>query len=327
MSNKRPKQYSRRSNAAKLSRKQLYGIAIIAIIAISSLAVYAFFTQASGTELKAAIVDQLSSRWDYINATFVKTANATLTAAGYTVTYYKGSDVTVDFYRYLPKMGYNLIILRVHSALYYNETSRQLGAPLDLFTSERYDNTAYIYDQTRGYLDVAMYQANAPKSDWLFGIKYGFIANAMQGSFDNTVIVMMGCNGLDKYDRSKTTVQAFIRKGAKVVIGWDEAVGVEQTDIATNRLLNHLLIENQTIKDAVNATNTDVGPDPTYRSVLKYYPSNPSIDSYTIPHSPSKTQSLTSAFFILDTAIFSALKVPSLTEKLRVSKRSRMLTF
>lgn len=327
MSNKRPKQYSRRSNAAKLSKRQLYGIAIVAIIAISSLAVYAFFTQARGTELRAAIVDQLSSRLDYTNATFVKTANATLTAAGYAVTYYKGSDVTVDFYRYLPKMGYNLIILRVHTALYYNETSRNLEAPLDLFTSELYDPKNYPYDQAQRYLDVAMYQSGAPPSGQFFGIKYSFIANAMQGSFDNTTIIMMGCNGLDKYWRANATLQAFVGKGVKAIIGWDEAVGVVQTDIATNRLLNRLLMENQTIKDAVNATNMDVGPDPTYHSVLTYYPLNSNIGGYLIPRSPTKAAASTSVFLILGTVMFSALSAPSITRKFRLSKRFRMQTF
>lgn len=313
MSHKRPRKVQR-SHAFKLSRKQLYAVAIITVIAVSSLAIYAFFTQGSSSQFKAAIVDQLSSREDFKNATFVKTANATLTVAGYMVTYYKGSEVTVDFYRNLPKQGYKVVILRVHSAL-YNGTD----APLDLFTSEPFNpnDPDTIYYLSRGYLDAAMYQQGG---DQFFGIKHSFISNAMLGNFDDAVIIMMGCNGLDKYARSKATLDAFLGKGAKVVIGWDDAVGVDHTDIATAALLRRLLIENQTIKNAVNATNMDVGPDPTYHSVLKYYPSTSSIDSYTVPHSLSKSTNVTDAFSIFGTMIFSALPVLLYMKKFLVSK-------
>ena len=36
--------------------------------------------------------------------------------AGYSVSYYQGEQVTVDFYRELAARNYDLVILRVHSA-------------------------------------------------------------------------------------------------------------------------------------------------------------------------------------------------------------------
>ncbi|MEM2102040.1 MAG: hypothetical protein QXM22_00835 [Candidatus Bathyarchaeia archaeon] len=268
------RKYVKHSRVSKLSRKQFYGLIVVGVIVVSSLAVYAFFSQPD-YGFKAAIVDQLSSREDFKNITFVKTANATLTAAGYAVTYYNGSDVTVNFYRGLPSRGYKIIWMRVHSAL-YNGTE----APLDLFTSEPY-SAQYPYEQSNGWLNIAMYQEGGEQ---YFGILHGFVANAMLGDFRGAVIILMGCNGLDRYARSRTMLQALVEsKGAKAVIGWDLAVNVQHTDKATARLLHHLLLENRTIKEAVNVTMNEVGPDPYFQSVLKFYPNTAEVANYKIP--------------------------------------------
>src|SRR4030042_6800376 len=63
--------------------------------------------------LKAAIVDHLSL--SHPNQAFVKECSETLKKAGYTVDYYKGEEVTVEFYRNLPALEYDLIVFRVHS--------------------------------------------------------------------------------------------------------------------------------------------------------------------------------------------------------------------
>lgn len=289
MSHKRDRK-RRQTNALKLSRQQVVAIAIVTIVTVSSLLVYAFLPRGGSNQLKAAIVDQLSSRADFQNATFVKTANATLTAAGYAVTYYKGSDATVNLFRSLPTYGYDLIILRVHSAL-YNGTD----APLDLFTSEVFDSYSYPLDRMKGYLDIAMYQAGAPPREQFFGIKPGFVSNAMQGNFQNATIILMGCNGLDIHSngtgqvfRSLELLNAFVSKGARVLIGWDATVLMNRTDVGTAKLLQHLLVENQTVKNAVNSTNNNVGPDSVYGSALTYFPSRAlsslvDVGNYTIP--------------------------------------------
>lgn len=271
----KPRKYAKHSRVSGFSRKQSYGLIVIALIVVSSLAVYAFFSQPD-YEFKAAIVDQLSSREDFRNATFVSTANATLTAAGYAVTYYKGSDVTVNFYRGLPTHGYRIILMRVHSALFNGAE-----APLDLFTSEPYSTSSYQYEQSKGWLDIAMYQEGGEQ---YFGILHGFVARAMLGDFRGAVIILMGCNGLDRYARSQTMLQALVEsKGAKVVIGWDLAVNVRHTDKAAARLLHHLLVENRAITEAVNMTMNEVGPDPYFQSVLKFYPDTAEVANYKIP--------------------------------------------
>jgi hypothetical protein len=290
-----PRRYKKRSR--KLSRKQLYGIAAVTVVVVSLLAVYSFYDQ-HNNEFSAAIIDQLSSINEYTNATFVQATNNTLTTAGYGVTYYKGSDVTVDFYQQLPTDGFRMLIFRVHSALRLNSSGTGVGPPLDLFTSEPYSNTTHATYQINNWLDIAIYNGTDNKNEY-FGINPGFVTNAMEGSFQNATIILMGCNGLDGQN-SESMLQALVDRGAKVIIGWNASVSMSHTDTATDDLLYHLLVENETVKEAVNATNYEIGPDPdtTYRNELLYYPSKSApfycavdVGNYTIPHGPSRSAS------------------------------------
>lgn len=62
---------------------------------------------------KAAIIDHLSISQP--NQTFIENATSILQEAGYEVHYFKGEQVTVDFYKNLPSQGFSFIIFRVHS--------------------------------------------------------------------------------------------------------------------------------------------------------------------------------------------------------------------
>jgi hypothetical protein len=279
----KPRKYKKRSR--KLSKKQLYSLAIVTLVVVSLLAVYAFYNQPDN-EFKATIIDQLSLTAP--NQTFVETANKTLTTSGYQVTYYKGSDVNVDFYQQLPQNGYKILLFRVHSALRLDNNGN-LTAPLDLFTSEPYTPANEAKHETylvppSNWLDEVMYFEGGEK---YFGITSDFVTHATWGSFQNATIILMGCNGLDSQGRSAAMLQALVGKGAKVVIGWDALVSADHTDIAIERLLYHLLIENKTVEDAVTATNNEIKPDTVAKNELRYYPS--SSGNYIIPHGPSKS--------------------------------------
>jgi hypothetical protein len=219
-------------------------------------------TTGSAAGPRAAIVDQLSLTQP--NPTFAQTVTDLLEQAGYGVDYYTGEEVTVEFYRYLPTWGYDLIIFRVHSAL-----GRVGDRPADwvtLFTSDSYDKTSYRKEQTKQRLSkVSYYEGGAA----YFGIMPGFIKSSMKGDFPGTTIIMMGCDGL----KSDTVAGAFVQKGAKAVVAWDGFVSPQHTDAATESLLQHLLKDGLTLQEAVAQTMADVGPDPSYESVLHLYPS------------------------------------------------------
>jgi hypothetical protein len=242
---------------------------ILLIVIFSSYFTYNFLNQPqnqttnpASSQLKAAIVDHLSLTFP--NQTFIETATNTLKQAGYTVDYYPGEKVTVEFYRNLPTHSYGLIILRVHSAFTKGTTS------LGLFTSEPYDKTKYIYEQlTDRLLSAAYSDQEREKGIAYFGISPLFVRQSMNGKFQNTIITMMGCNGL-KYTGM---AEAFIEKGAKAYISWNSSISASHTDQATIRLLQHLITEKQTINQTIENTMKEVGPDPSYKSVLLYYPS------------------------------------------------------
>jgi len=211
---------------------------------------------------RAAIVDHLGLTQP--NPAFTKTATELLEQAGYAVDYYPGEQVTVEFYRNLPAWGYELIIFRVHSAL-----GRVGDRPADwvtLFTSDSYDKTSYRKDQTKQRLSKVSYYEGGPE---YFGVMPGFIKSSAKGKFQGTTIILMGCDGL----KSDAMAEAFVQKGAKAVVAWDGLVSPQHTDAAIERLLQHVLKDGLPLQEAVAQTMAEVGPDPSYDSVLSLYPS------------------------------------------------------
>ena len=184
-----------------------------------------------------------------------------MTRAGYDVDYYKGEDVTVELYRHLPAYGYKLIVLRVHSAYIQQYLS------LAMFTSEPYSKQKYVYEQLRnrvasGYIEP--YQEGDPR---YLVVTDKFVRHSMEGAFEDTVMVMMGCTGV-----KKCAATAFVEKGAKVYVGWNGPVSASHTDRATLQFLKHFLSEKQTIAKAVSRTMEEIGSEPKYKSALLFWP-------------------------------------------------------
>jgi hypothetical protein len=215
-------------------------------------------------ELKAAIVDQLSLT--YPNQTFIEAATSILKQVGYSVDYYRGEEVTVEFYTNLPTHNYELIILRVHSTASGLSQGQFVTVPVFLFTSEIYSTTRHVSEQLSDEVFRAAY--NTPGSKDYFAIGPNFVLGAMAGGFKNTTIIMMGCEGL----KNTETAEAFIERGAKAYIGWNGSVPASHTDQATTCLLKHLITQKEAIKQAVENTMKEVGPDPVHNSLLTYYP-------------------------------------------------------
>jgi hypothetical protein len=269
---------SRRRKRGK-SKRLAYGV--IAVVIFLCFLAYLSVHQPSeppgnyATPPQAAIVDQLNFTGQS-DPTFVNACETILNEGGLTWTYYKGEDVTVNFYRNLPSCATSLIILRVHSAIM--KTPEGIVSLLGLFTSELYSPPAaqkYSEDVTDGRLVEAFFNETQLKEGIsYFGIVPSFIEKSMNGEFKNTTIIMMGCEGLGYINTTGARVpytdmaEAFINKGAKVYIGWDGTVSVNYTDQATLDLLQSLILKKQKINEAVEEVNAD----PSYKSVLKFYP-------------------------------------------------------
>jgi hypothetical protein len=267
---KRPhKDELRRGKGGGWLRKAAVVVVSLAFLSASLVAglVLSGLTGGGSSEAKAAaIVDQLSLTQP--SQDFVESATNLLEEAGYTVDYFPGEQVTVDFYRNLPTHDYDLIVLRVHSAI-TTEREAETGQLTEkeyvgLFTGEPYNPDKYPQEQI-GRLGKAEYYEGAPP---LFGIAPDFITYSMRGRFDKTLIVMMGCDGL----RAQRTAQAFLDKGARAFVSWSQSVSASHTDAATQRLLEKLLIEGLPVRDAVAQTAAELGPDPVYGAKLRMLP-------------------------------------------------------
>ena len=237
------------------------GILALLIIWLVSLPACHQGYDSSTSPLKAAIVDQLYSLEP--NEAAIEQMTQELEDYGFEVDVYQGDEVTVDLYRQLPSNGYKLIIFRAHSGLLRSQ-EEQIRRTC-LFTNEPYSQTKHVAEQLSDQLAMARIDENHP---WVFGIGAKFVTEGMDGSFPNTVIVMMGCSCLYLYDLA----QAFIQKGASTYMGWNASVGLGYVDEATPILVTNLCRQGMTIKAAVDETMADVGPDPSFHASLKYYP-------------------------------------------------------
>ena len=259
-------------------RRRLRGkIAVLigATVAVAALLAFSppgqqltdLMTPDSQTAPRAAILDQLDLTFP--NPDFARASTSILEQAGYAVDYYRGPEVTVELYRNLPKEDYDLVILRVHAGLVeeidQTSGSETLTDYVSLFTGELYSDSRYVEEVKTGPLGIAMTDEGAAK---YFGIGPQFIESRMNGEFDDTTMILMGCDGL----RSDRTARAFVDRGVKTFISWDKPVSATHTDEATEALLRHLLIEELPAAEAVQQTMAEVGPDPTFESELRFYP-------------------------------------------------------
>jgi hypothetical protein len=109
----------------------------------------------------------------------------------------------------------------------------------------------------------------------MFGIVPEFVsaqsvvgqATDMEGRFDDTVIIMMGCSGIAMEDMAR----AFIDKGASVYLAWDRSVELYYVDEAAPYLISQLCSEELTVREAVNNTMDVIGPDPNHGAELLFY--------------------------------------------------------
>lgn len=182
---------------------------------------------------------------------------------GITYKVHRDADVTIELYRKLPTFGYRLIILRVHAGV-----SEELEEhPTFLFTAESYTTGEYVVEQLTDQVMSGVMNPDRPENP-VFTVGPMFVRMSMEGDFRGATIVLSSCLGLYNH----YLAEALIEKGARVFMSWDEKVSLEHTDEGTLTLLEALLIERLTIKEAVEKVMEDVGPDPVYNSKLRYYP-------------------------------------------------------
>ena len=216
---------------------------------------------------KAVIIDQLYD--ELPNDDFHTKTTGYLEKAGFQVDIVTTKDVTIDFYKNLPKMNYKYVIVRTHGAENSNDVV--------LFTGERYTEDKYIQEQLFGQVKKATplleisYKIDIDNSSkWIvvnetdrymiipanpvddtrndfFAISSELVEHGMNGKFDDTIFILGGCNTLSNPSLAKSLID----RGASVVLGWDNAVSNVDNDRAilfvlsgifeNNLELNHVL--------------------------------------------------------------------------------------
>ena len=215
-----------------------------------------YSTGARTRPFKAALVDELSvtSPDPYL----IQNVTRAMTRAGYAIDYYGPRNVTVDLFRSLPSKGYGIIVLRDHS------TTVQTREVIGIVTSELFTEEKYRDEQQAGrVIHVSVGDANAD----YFVITPTFVRETMQGTFPNTVLVVMGCAGLANSEMA----QAFVSKGAEVYISWDQVVYANRSDGGVILLLQSMTKGQRLDEAVVWATeNAPLRSDDSSR--LGYYP-------------------------------------------------------
>ena len=68
-----------------------------------------------------------------------------------------------------------------------------------LFTSEPYSQNSHVYEQLADELGEAHYLVGGKEEDY-FAVNPNFVVKCLNGRFQNSVILLMGCNGLTHTD-------------------------------------------------------------------------------------------------------------------------------
>ncbi len=205
--------------------------------------------------LKAAIIDQLYD--DIPNENYHHKVTKYLEIAGYTVDLYTTKDITVDFYKKLPSMDYQFIVIRSHSL--ENLPKFSSGA---LFTGEKYSTDKHSVDQLSGHVwkGVPLVDRIINQTGWenledetYFLIGSKFVDEKMRSQFPDSVIVLGGCDTTS----NKSLTKSLLARGASTVVGWDGLVNSDQNDIVILSFLEKVLIDKVEIKTAVKAAMED----------------------------------------------------------------------
>jgi len=252
-------------------KKTAYSLLAITAILISIVLAVQFLTKndaSYSSKPKAAIVDGLIN---YPSSAFVNESVKILSDAGYVVDYIGNEMVTVDFYKRLPSLGYDLIVLRVHCGPLFRRLSDGTEIPEGtvLFTTELYDTKKYVGYQVDG--DVAIAEINGVPNERYFAVPPWFFERSAEGRFPNSTIILDSCYGFYEY-APLMMAQAFTERGARVYVGWDGEVQAQHTDAVILTLLRALYGDRLALSEAIERAMSEKGTDPYYQSVLLFYP-------------------------------------------------------
>ena len=224
---------------------------------------------------KAVIIDQLHN--ELPNEEFQNNVTKFLTDAGYKVDLFITDEITVDFYKKLPTMGYQYIVIRSHAL-----GEGMVDNSASLFTGEKYSKHKYIKEQFLGHIGQGIPVLYAAfkileedkvldRTYYVIGSK--FIEEAMVGNFQNSTIILAGCETA----KDSKLANSFLKRGASEVIGWTGLVDSSRNDKDVLDLMNKTLVNDVEIPDAISLVMKDYDQRLHGDTNLVYFSSEPSL--------------------------------------------------
>jgi hypothetical protein len=250
---------TRASKASKVRRGLKWKAVLPAVFIVAViLALILYFHQPSHQSNhvrapRAVIIDGLALTKP--NPQFIEEAEDVLSKVGFDVDVYVGSNVTINLLMNIG--GYELIVLRVHSAI---DTKSGF---LYLFSTERYNLTGYLYEQISGAVREA-YTFNEREGPY-FALRADLLGCSSRDGLNDSSIIMMGCNGTNSW---RTIVRLFER-GVKNIVAWDGYVDLTYSDKITLSLLKAVYEDKMDFPKAVEKTMDEYGVDPIWKSRLE----------------------------------------------------------
>jgi len=203
---------------------------------------------------KAAIIDQLHD--SIPNIDFQNQTTEYLELAGYKVELFTTEDIDVDFYKKLPSMKHDFIVIRTHGSQdEYNNNATML------FTGERYDKTKYTREQLYNQiLPGSPVTLSSPPTDseaskkiqesiqknLYFVVGSKMVDDLMIDTFPDSIILIGGCSTFNNPDLANSLIQ----RGAKNVIGWDATISSSDNDKLMLEFLGMVLVNKTDIVEA-----------------------------------------------------------------------------
>jgi len=106
------------------------------------------------------------------------------------------------------------------------------------------------------------------ESGTYFSVGSKFVNEQMTGKFPNSIIIIGGCTTLS----NPILADSMQKRGASVIIGWDNLVSADHNDRVLLSVLKDLVDGESTVDDVVRSAMEKFGPDPDYSGALQYYP-------------------------------------------------------
>ena len=224
------------------------------------------------TTQRAVIIDQLND--ELPNPEFQGDVTRILEDAGYQVDLYTTKEITVEFYKKLPSMNYNFILIRSHGG----EGDPNEEYPTRLFTGEKYSKEKYTLDQLSGqvgygfpFYDEQLQEFQEkhenPYDHAYFTISSKMIKEGMVGTFPESTIIVGGCQSA----RSHDLMESLIRRGAGHVLGWDASIGSVDNDKAMIVFLEDIFVNKVTLYDAAAKINKEMTSSFEEDNILKLF--------------------------------------------------------